>query len=243
MTLNLKDPALLRQQCYVDGAWLEAQGGGTSKVTNPATGDVLGTVPSFGAAETRAAIEAASAAFPAWAARTAKDRANAAARVARPDAGARGRPRDADDGRTGQAARRSPGRGAVRGVVHRVVRRGRQAPLRRRDPRPPAGQAHLRAAAAGRRRRGDHAVELSRRDDHAQGGPRARGGLHVRLQARDADALFRACDGGTRASRRHPQGRVQRDHGLLVGARRRDDVEPHRAQAHVHRLDRESARS
>ncbi len=75
MTLNLKDPALLRQQCYVDGEWLEARGGGTVKVTNPATREVLGTVPSFGTAETRAAIEAAGAAFPAWAARTAKDRA------------------------------------------------------------------------------------------------------------------------------------------------------------------------
>ncbi|HET7204725.1 MAG TPA: NADP-dependent succinate-semialdehyde dehydrogenase [Steroidobacteraceae bacterium] len=76
MSLNLKDPALLRQQCYVDGAWLDAQGGGAVKVTNPATGLVLGTVPSLSAAETRAAIDAASAAFPGWAARTAKDRAN-----------------------------------------------------------------------------------------------------------------------------------------------------------------------
>jgi succinate-semialdehyde dehydrogenase/glutarate-semialdehyde dehydrogenase len=75
MTLNLKDPALLRQQCYVDGAWLDAPGGGTVKVTNPATGHVLGTVPSLGLDDTRAAIEAAHAAFPAWAARTAKDRA------------------------------------------------------------------------------------------------------------------------------------------------------------------------
>ena len=75
MPLNLKDPALLRQQCYVDGAWIDARGGGTVKVTNPATGHLLGTVPSLGLDETRAAIEAAHAAFPAWAARTAKDRA------------------------------------------------------------------------------------------------------------------------------------------------------------------------
>jgi succinate-semialdehyde dehydrogenase/glutarate-semialdehyde dehydrogenase len=75
MPLNLKDPTLLRQQCYVDGAWLDARSGKTVEVTNPATGTVLGTVPSVGADETRAAIEAANAAFPAWAARTAKDRA------------------------------------------------------------------------------------------------------------------------------------------------------------------------
>ncbi|MDH4165979.1 MAG: NADP-dependent succinate-semialdehyde dehydrogenase [Gammaproteobacteria bacterium] len=74
MTLNLKDPTLLRQQCYVDGQWLDARNGGTRQVTNPATGAELGTVPFMGADETRAAIEAAAAAFPAWAARTAKDR-------------------------------------------------------------------------------------------------------------------------------------------------------------------------
>ena len=74
MTLNLKDPTLLRQQCYVDGQWLDARSGGTKPVTNPATGAVLGTVPYMGADETRAAIDAAAAAFPAWAARTAKDR-------------------------------------------------------------------------------------------------------------------------------------------------------------------------
>ena len=75
MSFTLKDPSLLRQQCYVDGAWIDADGGGTTEVTNPATGAVIGTVPTLGAAETRRAIEAAARAFPAWAARTAKDRA------------------------------------------------------------------------------------------------------------------------------------------------------------------------
>ncbi len=75
MMLKLKDPTLLRQQCYVDGAWIDADAGGKVEVTNPATGEVLGTVPNLGAAETRRAIEAAAAAFPAWAAKTAKERA------------------------------------------------------------------------------------------------------------------------------------------------------------------------
>jgi len=74
MPFTLKDPTLLRQQCYVDGAWIDADAGGTVAVTNPATGEVIGTVPSLGAAETRRAIEAAAAAFPAWAAKTAKER-------------------------------------------------------------------------------------------------------------------------------------------------------------------------
>jgi succinate-semialdehyde dehydrogenase / glutarate-semialdehyde dehydrogenase len=73
--LNLKDPSLFRQQCYVDGKWIDADGGKTIPVDNPATGEILGTVPNMGAAETRRAIEAANAAFPAWRARTAKERA------------------------------------------------------------------------------------------------------------------------------------------------------------------------
>jgi succinate-semialdehyde dehydrogenase/glutarate-semialdehyde dehydrogenase len=75
MPLNLNDPSLFRQQCYVDGGWIDAEGGATVNVDNPATREVLGTVPKLGVVETRAAIEAAHAAFPAWAALTAKDRA------------------------------------------------------------------------------------------------------------------------------------------------------------------------
>lgn len=74
--LNLKDPDLLRMQGLVAGKWCDADGGGKIDVTNPATGDVIGTVPSMGAAETRRAIESAKAAMPGWAGKTAKERAN-----------------------------------------------------------------------------------------------------------------------------------------------------------------------
>jgi succinate-semialdehyde dehydrogenase/glutarate-semialdehyde dehydrogenase len=70
----LKDPALLRQQCYVDGQWRDADNGATRPVVNPATGQPIGTAPLFGAAETRRAIEAADRAWPAWRAKTAKER-------------------------------------------------------------------------------------------------------------------------------------------------------------------------
>lgn len=73
--MNLKDPSLLRQQCYIDGHWVGADSKRTIDVVNPASGGRLGTVPNAGAAETRRAIDAAARAFPAWAARTAKDRA------------------------------------------------------------------------------------------------------------------------------------------------------------------------
>jgi succinate-semialdehyde dehydrogenase/glutarate-semialdehyde dehydrogenase len=73
-SLRLKDEKLFRQQCYVDGAWADADGGKTLAVTNPATGQVLGTVPNMGVAETRRAIQAADAAWPAWRAKTARER-------------------------------------------------------------------------------------------------------------------------------------------------------------------------
>ena len=72
--MQLNDSNLFRQQCYIDGAWVDADSGETIDVTNPATGEKLGTVPKMGAAETKRAIEAANAAWPAWRAKTAKER-------------------------------------------------------------------------------------------------------------------------------------------------------------------------
>jgi len=73
--LPLKDPKLFREQCYVDGAWVNADSGKTFTVGNPASGETLGGVPDMGAAETRRAIEAADRAWPAWREKTAKERA------------------------------------------------------------------------------------------------------------------------------------------------------------------------
>ncbi|MPZ42283.1 MAG: NADP-dependent succinate-semialdehyde dehydrogenase [Betaproteobacteria bacterium] len=72
---KLTDSKLFRSQCYIDGAWLDADDKSTLTVLNPANGTVVGTVPRMGAAETRRAIEAADAAWPAWRAKTAKERA------------------------------------------------------------------------------------------------------------------------------------------------------------------------
>jgi succinate-semialdehyde dehydrogenase / glutarate-semialdehyde dehydrogenase len=73
--MKLGDPKLLRSQCYVNGQWLDAADGRTTLVHNPATGAPLGSVPQLDGAATRRAIEAAAAAFPAWAAQTARQRA------------------------------------------------------------------------------------------------------------------------------------------------------------------------
>jgi len=72
--LSLRDPALFRTLCHVDGQWVGADGGATFPVVDPATGERLGTVPDCGAAETRRAIEAAARAQAAWARRVAADR-------------------------------------------------------------------------------------------------------------------------------------------------------------------------
>jgi succinate-semialdehyde dehydrogenase / glutarate-semialdehyde dehydrogenase len=75
MNMKLKDGKLLRELCFIDGAWTRADNGAALDVTNPATAQRLGSVPNMGAAETHRAIAAAAAALPAWRARTAKERA------------------------------------------------------------------------------------------------------------------------------------------------------------------------
>ena len=75
MTLSLSNPALFVERAYIGGAWVGAASGATVPVDNPATGAIIGTVPDCSAADTQAAIDAAEAAFPAWKARTASDRA------------------------------------------------------------------------------------------------------------------------------------------------------------------------
>jgi succinate-semialdehyde dehydrogenase/glutarate-semialdehyde dehydrogenase len=75
LALALKDAGLLRSEAYIAGEWLGAQNGETREVINPATGKKLGTVPYMGAAETRRAIDAAARALPAWAKKTAQERA------------------------------------------------------------------------------------------------------------------------------------------------------------------------
>jgi succinate-semialdehyde dehydrogenase/glutarate-semialdehyde dehydrogenase len=73
--MDLKNPGLLRGQCFIAGEWIDADDGKTLDVVNPATAETLGSVPSMGADETRRAIEGAAAAMGDWRSRTAADRA------------------------------------------------------------------------------------------------------------------------------------------------------------------------
>ncbi|KAF8138775.1 Aldehyde/histidinol dehydrogenase [Boletus edulis] len=71
---GLKDPTLIKMQGYIDGKWVDANGGETILVTNPATEEELGTVPEMGPEETEVAIAAAAKAFQTWGKTTAKYR-------------------------------------------------------------------------------------------------------------------------------------------------------------------------
>ena len=190
--LQLKDTSLFRQQCYIDGKWVDADDKSHAR---------------------RATIRRTarrSARCRTWA----RPKPGARSRPPTPHGrrGARRPPRNAaailrkwfdlmmanqedlaraDDGRAGQAARRIARRDRLRRVVHRMVRRGRQAHLRRHDPAAPGRQAHRRHQAADRRVRGGHAVEFPQRDDHAQGRPGAGRRLHHGDQARDARRRIR----------------------------------------------------
>lgn len=72
MALTLADPNLLRSGCFVAGEWV-----GTPElaIDNPATGEIVGRVPDFGAREAQDAVLAAERAFKPWARLQAKQRA------------------------------------------------------------------------------------------------------------------------------------------------------------------------
>ena len=113
---------LLRDQAYVDGAWIDADSGATFPVVDPATGLTIAEVPRLGAAETRRAIEAAQRALPAWKHRTAKDRARILRRLADLMLERCRRPGSAPRPRAGEAAVRGQGGDRLRSLLLRVVR-------------------------------------------------------------------------------------------------------------------------
>lgn len=75
VSIQISDKALLKNQAYIDGQWVDGDDGSTFAVTNPANGETIAEVASCGSAETRRAIEAAGAALVKWRAKSAKERA------------------------------------------------------------------------------------------------------------------------------------------------------------------------
>ena len=74
--INIKNKALLKDQCYINGEWMEAKGGSSSEVTNPANSERLGSLPNCGTDETILAITAANEAQKSWAKTDAKERSS-----------------------------------------------------------------------------------------------------------------------------------------------------------------------
>ncbi len=74
MIMQLNELALFRQQAFIAGKWCDADHQQTSEILNPATLEIIGTVPNMGKAEAERAIEAAKEAWPLWKNKTAKDR-------------------------------------------------------------------------------------------------------------------------------------------------------------------------
>ena len=221
--MQLKDPTLLRSQSYVNGQWLDAADGRTTVVNNPASGARLGTVPQLDGAATRRAIDAAAAAFPAWAAQTAKQRAVILRRwfelmmanqadLAQLMTAEQGKPLAEAAGEIAYAA----------AFVEWFAEEARRV-YGEVIPGAPARQAHRRAAPAGGRGRRHHAVEFPRGHDHPQGGAGARRRLHLHRQARRPDAAVGAGDGGTGRARGRAARRVQRHHRQRARDRRGTD--------------------
>lgn len=72
-TIPLKQQALFRQHCLIDGEWQDSHNSERLDVTNPATGEVLGSVPLVTVSQTEQAIAAAEQALVEWRKRRGKN--------------------------------------------------------------------------------------------------------------------------------------------------------------------------
>ena len=239
--MHLKDPSLFRQKCYVDGAWIDAESGKTIAVTNPANGERLGTVPKLGARRDAPRHRGGGARLgPRGARKTGKERAAIDAALVRPDHGEPGGSRPADDRRAGQAARRVPRRDRLWRRLHRVVRRGGEARLRRHHPR---STRRTSASSSSSSRSAWCAAITPWNFPNAmitrKGAPALAAGCPVVVKpaSKTPYSALALAELAERAG--VPEGRLQRRHRLGQGDRRRADLQPGGAQAHLHRLDRD----
>ncbi|TSB23403.1 NAD-dependent succinate-semialdehyde dehydrogenase [Psychrobacter sp. YGAH215] len=74
-TLQLSNPDLLKQQCFIKDGWLDSSDATTLEVSNPFSGDIIGNVPSLTTDDVNDAVAASHEAQITWAAKTAKERA------------------------------------------------------------------------------------------------------------------------------------------------------------------------
>ncbi|CCG19225.1 succinate-semialdehyde dehydrogenase [Taylorella asinigenitalis 14/45] len=70
------NPLIFKQQSLIGDQWMDAYSGETIEVSNPATGETVGTVPKMGTKEAEQAVEAAQRALPQWSAMSANERSD-----------------------------------------------------------------------------------------------------------------------------------------------------------------------
>ncbi len=204
---QLNDPSLLKTDALIGGDWVK--GSARFDVFDPATGQRLADVANLGPAEAEAAIAAANKAWPAWRAKTAKERAAVLMKwfqLLHQHADDLARIMTAEQGKPLAEAKGEVGYGAsflewFAEEARRIY--GETIPSTDNNKRLPGHQA------ADRRVRGDHAVELPDRDDHAQGGAGAGRRLPGDHQAGRADAAVGAGGGRAGAARRHAGRRAE----------------------------------
>jgi len=224
--------------------WLRrTDGAKTIPVNNPATGEILGTVPNMGAAEARRAIEAANAAFSGLAREDRERPRQHPSQMVRPHDGEPGGPRQdpsppSKGSRSRKRAPRSPtalpssngSRRKASGSTADTIP-GHQADKRIVVLKEPIG-----VCAAITPWNFPNAM-ITRKS-----GPRARGRLHHGAQTRHRHSLLGARHGGARRARGNSQGRLQRAHRQLRRDRRRSDLQSPGSKNHLHRLGLRSAR-
>ena len=241
MTLKLSDPALLKSEAYVDGAWTSAGAGKRFAVEQSGHRRDPGRGRRPRPADARAAIEAAARALPAWGRAPPRQRAAlmrswfelimaAQEDLAQLMTAEQGKPLAETRGEVAYGA----------SFIEWFAEEAKRA-LWRRHPDPRGRQAHPRAEAADRRGRRDHAVELPQRDDHPQGRPGARRRLHLRDQAGGRDAALGP--GAGRARRTAPASRRASSTSSPRTRRARSAPEltqnPLVREVLLHRLDRD----
>ena len=229
--------SLIKNQCYVDGQWV---GEPKLPVTNKATGDIIARVPEFGEAETRAAIAAANRALPGLVEAAGQGALQAACArwfdliVEHADELAllltneQGKPLAEAKGEILYAA------GFIEFFAEEAKRvNGETIPTFKADARIVVIKQPVGVVAAITPWNFPAAM-ITRK-----AGPALAVGCTVVLQARLRDAADRAGAGGAGRAGRHPQGRVQRHHRQGQRDRQGADLQPDRAHAHLHRLDRD----
>ncbi len=232
-----------REANLIGGTWVGADTGATLDVTDPATGETIGTVPNCGACRDAPRHRGGHGAQPAWAAQTAAERAVILHRLAaliRENQEELAMLLTAEQGKPLAEARGEVG--YERGVCP-VVRRGSAPHLRRHHPFALGRPADPGAEAAGRRGRRDHAVELPLLHDCTQARRSTRRRLRHRGQARVADALFGARLGSARGEGRRAGRRRQHPHRIGERDRRRATSTTQRSERYPSPAQPRSARS